>query len=40
MIRAYGAVRTVRLIFTSRHEVQSAHLEVNQALYKGNIWTY
>ncbi len=37
MIRAYDAVRMVRLIFSNWPEVKSASLE---HLYKGKIWTF
>ncbi len=40
MIRAYTAMRTLRLIFANWPEARSADLEVNQALFEGNIWTY
>ena len=40
MIRAYTAVRTLRLIFANWPEVRSADLEVDQTLFEGKIWTY
>ena len=40
MVRAYDAVRTLRLIFANWPEVKSGKLEVNEALYKGKIWAY
>lgn len=38
IIRAYSAVRALRLTFANWPEVRSADLQIDEALYKGKIW--
>jgi len=36
---AYGAVRTIRLVFANHSAVKAANIDISQTLYEGKIWT-
>lgn len=38
IIKAYGAIRTIRLILSNHPRVKGANIEVQEELYKGEIW--
>lgn len=40
IVAAYGAVRTLRLIFKNHPLVRAAKIDIPDALYEGKIWTY
>jgi hypothetical protein len=40
MIRAYGGVRSLRLLFANHPDVKRANIKIPEWLSKGEIWTY